>query len=204
MRKNTQNLILLNCFFVASLIIVNVVASKLVNICGFIVPAAMVVYPVTFLCTDVIGEIWGKAEANKTVRNGIIMQLFSLGMIYMAIALPPAPYAVEFQEVFSATLGNSARIVLASLAAYVAAQFNDVFVFHKLKALSGGKHKWLRNNASTITSQLIDTVIFVTVGFAGAVPDIGWMIVSQFILKIIIALCDTPFFYFMTRERKGK
>lgn len=202
MKKTTHNLILLNCFFVASLIIVNVVASKLVNICGFIVPAAMVVYPITFLCTDVIGELWGKAEANRTVRYGMIVQIFSLGMIYMAIALPPAPFAMEFQEVFSATLGNSARIVLASLAAYCAAQFNDVFVFHKLKALSGGQHKWLRNNASTITSQIIDTVIFVVVGFAGTVPDIGWMIVSQIILKIIIALCDTPFFYWMTRKKE--
>lgn len=202
MKKTTHNLILLNCFFVVSLIVANVVAGKVADIFGLTVPAAIVAYPITFLCTDVIGEIWGKNEANRTVKCGIIVQLFSLALIYAAIYLPAASFASEIQKSFVTVLNSNARFVIASLAAYCVAQFNDVLIFHKLKAVCGGKHKWLRNNVSTMLSQLIDTAIFITIAFWGSVPNLLWMVFSQYIIKLIIALCDTPFFYWMTRKKE--
>ncbi|UWD47140.1 queuosine precursor transporter [Clostridioides difficile] len=199
-KKTERNLTLLNCVFVTSLVISNIVAGKVISIFGLIVPAAVVAYPLTFLCTDVIGEIWGKEEANRTVRRGILMQLFSLLLITVAIALPSASFATEYSSNLKVVLGQNVRFVLASLTAYILAQSNDVFIFHKLKDKFNGKHKWLRNNASTMLSQLIDTSIFITIGFWGTVPSLITMIMSQYVVKFFLALADTPFFYLLTRE----
>lgn len=203
MRKTEKNLSLLNCLFVVSLIVANVVASKIVSFWGLVVPAAIVAYPVTFLITDVIGEIWGKEEANRTVKIGFVCQLFSLLLIGLAILLPVASFA-DNQTEFTAILGQSFRCVLASLIAYICSQSWDVFVFHKLKDKTGNSKKWLRNNLSTMTSQIIDTAIFITIAFWGSVPNIFTMIFSQYLVKLVYALLDTPFFYILTRKRKEK
>ena len=203
MRKTEKNLMLLNCLFVVSLIIANVVASKIVSFWGLVVPAAIVAYPVTFLITDVIGEIWGKDEANRTVKIGFICQIFSLILIALAIMLPVAPFA-DNQLEFKSVLGQSFRCVMASLIAYLCSQSWDVFVFHKLKEKTENKYKWLRNNLSTMTSQIIDTAIFITIAFFGSVPNIVIMILSQYFIKLVYALLDTPFFYILTRKRKEK
>jgi uncharacterized integral membrane protein (TIGR00697 family) len=202
MQKTQSNLILLNSIFVVSLIIANVVAVKVVSFWGLVIPSAVVVYPITFLITDIIGEIWGKAEANRTVRNGFICQLLSLVLIGLAILLPVAPFA-DNQSAFVAILGNTFRMVLASLVAYLVAQSWDVLIFHWLKDKTQGKYKWLRNNASTMTSQMLDTMIFITIGFYGVVPNIWVMVLSQYVVKLVLALLDTPFFYLLTRQKKG-
>lgn len=204
MKKTQENLIKLNNVFIMSLLVANVVAGKMVNIYGLIVPSAVVAYAITFLCTDIIGEIWGKDEANKTVKNGFIIQLFSLFLIFLALRLTPADFAKDFNDKFQAVLGQSARMVIASLVAYLISQANDVYIFHKLKDRCQGKHKWLRNNLSTMTSQLIDTAIFITIAFYGVVPDLLWVIISQYTIKFILALIDTPFFYYLTIDRTNE
>ena len=199
-----NKLIVLNGFFVMSLLVSNVTASKIISIGNLIVPAAVVAFSITFLCTDVIGELYGKEEANKTVRLGFILQLFSIGLLYVAIKLPPAPFMMEYNEVFQQVLGQSLRVVIASLIAYTISQFNDVYIFHKLKDIHGSKHKWLRNNLSTITSQLIDTSIFITIAFYGIVPNLWALILGQFTIKVVLALLDTPFFYLLTKKSSNK
>lgn len=200
--KKERKLIFLNMLFIMSLIVANVVAGKVVSIFGFIVPSAVVAYGVTFLCTDIIGELYGKDEANATVKMGFIIQLCSLALILFAIQLPAAPFAVEYSQNFKIVLSQSSRVVVASLIAYLVSQANDVYIFHKLKDKTNGKHKWLRNNLSTMTSQFIDTAIFISIAFYGEVPNLLWMIISQYFIKFIIALCDTPFFYYFTKENK--
>ena len=200
MKKTNDNLILISAIFIMSLLVANVVAGKVVDLFGFIVPAAVVAYAITFLCTDVVGEIWGKEEANKLVKVGFISQVFALILITLAMKLPPAVFAQEYSSQFNVVLGQSARVVFSSLTAYLISQFNDVFIFHKLKEKTKGKHKWLRNNLSTMTSQLIDTAIFITIAFYGEVPNLAWMIFSQYFIKFCLALLDTPFFYFLTRK----
>lgn len=201
MRPTPSNLTLLTCLFVVSLVVSNVLAPKVISLGPFELPCAVVAYPLTFLITDIIGEIWGKKQAEYTVRVGLVCQVASLVMIYLAIYLPPADYMVGFQEEFAGVLGSTARFVLASLIAYIAAQTWDVTVFHALKDNPvTGPHKWIRNNLGTMSAQLIDTAIFITIGFWGTVPDLALMVVSQYVVKFIIALCDTPFFYWFTRE----
>lgn len=204
MKKNNDNLIMLNGLFLVSLVISNVVASKIVNIFGLTVPAAVVAYPITFLMTDIIGEIWGKEEANKTVKRGLILQIFSSFLILLAINLPIVSFTNDFQTQFQSVLGNNIRFTIASLVAYVLSQANDVYIFHKLKEKCNRKQKWLRNNLSTLLSQLIDTSIFITIGFWGQVPNLIHMIFSQYIIKAILALFDTPFFYYFTREKQRR
>ncbi|HJJ29224.1 MAG TPA: queuosine precursor transporter [Methanocorpusculum sp.] len=200
MYRTSKNLTIMTAMFAVSLVLANVLAAKVVQI-GFIeIPAAIILYPVTFICTDVISEIWGKKEAQFAVRLGIIIQICALIFIYAAILLPPASYMTEFQESYRAVLGSTARFVIASLAASVVSQHFDIFIFHKMKK-AFPKHKWIRNN-TTILSQLIDTSIFITIAFLGTVPDIFIMIASQFVIKMLVAVCDTPLFYFLTRHGK--
>lgn len=200
MKKTAENLTLLKCIFVTTLIVANIAAAKVVTFWGLVVPAAIVAYPLTFLMTDVIGEIWGKEEANKTVKLGFVCQLLSLILIGLAIVLPVAEFANNQAE-FESILGQSFRMVVASLIAYTVAQFNDVYIFHKFKDKHNGKHKWIRNNLSTMTSQLLDTAIFITIAFIGTVPNIFVMIISQYAVKLVYAILDTPFFYLLTRKK---
>lgn len=203
MKKTNNNLIILNAVFVMSLLVANIVGGKVVNIIGLTVPAAVVSYAITFLCTDVINELWGKEQANKTVKLGLVIQLFSLGLILLAIALPPAEFARDYNDMFKIVLGQNVRMVVASLIAYTISQANDVYLFNYLRKVAGN-HKWIRNNVSTMTSQIIDTAIFITIAFYGQVPNLLWMIISQYIVKFVLALLDTPFFYYLTREKQIK
>ena len=206
MRKTEKNLMLVNAIFLTSLLVANVVSSKIVSFWGLTVPAAIVAYPLTFLMTDVIGEIWGKEEANKTVKLGFICQMVSLVLIGGAILLPVAPFA-DNQAQFTAILGSSFRVVFASMVGYLVSQSWDVWIFHKVRNWYIKKHgttkggRWIWNNASTMTSQIIDTAIFITIAFAGVVPNMWSMILSQYLVKFVYALLDTPFFYLLTRKR---
>lgn len=209
MKKTETNLIILNCLFITSLLVANVVASKVVTFWGLVVPAAIIAYPLTFLMTDVIGEIWGKDEANKTVKIGIVCQLASLLMIGIAILLPVAPFA-DNQAEFKSILGSSFRVVFASMIGYICSQSWDVWIFHKIRDFYIKKHgstkggRWIWNNASTMTSQIIDTAIFITIAFIGTVPNIWAMIFSQYLVKLVYALLDTPFFYLLTNKKRSE
>ena len=180
MGKTNKNLLILNGIFITSLLIANVVSAKIVTLGGLVIPAAIVAYPLTFLMTDVIGEIWGKEQANETVKLGFICQLISLVLIGLAILLPVAPFA-DNQAEFKGIMAQSFRVVAASLVAYYCSQSWDVWVFHKIREKGTG-NKWLRNNLSTMTSQIIDTAIFITIAFVGSVPNIWVMIGSQYLI----------------------
>lgn len=210
MNKNKKNLfyapsnkfMLLNALFVTSLVIANVVSNKVLQLGPLQVPGAALCYCITFLCTDIIGEVYGKAEANRTVKLGFVCQLMASLLILLTQYLPAAEYAQEASHAYNVLLGTNWRFFLASMSAYLISQMWDVWLFHKLKEMTGTKHKWLRNNLSTMTSQFIDTIIFITIAFYGVVPNLGVMIVSQYVLKLILAACDTPVFYYFTREER--
>ena len=197
MQKTDKNLLILNGLFITSLLIANVLSAKIVSFWGMVIPAAIVAYPLTFLMTDLIGEIWGKEQANKAVKLGFICQIASLVMIGLAILLPVAPFA-DNQAQFKSIMGQSFRVVAASLVAYYCSQSWDVWIFHKIRDIST-KHKWIRNNVSTMTSQMIDTAIFITIAFIGVVPNIWTMIISQYVIKVVYAALDTIPFYLLTK-----
>ncbi len=206
MRKTDKNLLLLNGIFVTSLVISNVMSSKIVAIGPLTVPAAVVAYPLTFLMTDVIGELWGKKEAGSTVRLGFICQILSLVLIALGMALPVASFA-DNQAAFASILGSTFRVTAASMIAYLCSQSWDVWVFHRVReryiqrhgSIRGGR--WIWNNLSTMTSQLIDTALFIVLAFWGTVPNILTMILSQYAVKFVYAALDTLPFYLLTNHR---
>jgi len=189
-----------NALFVGLLVLSNILAVKLISIGGLILPAAAVVYVVTYLLTDVIGEVYGKESARKTVLAGFITQVFALVFIFIAIQLPAAP-VFDLQLEYEVILGGSFRVMLASLVAYIASQNLDVSIFHRLKAKHGEKKLWLRNNLSTMTSQLVDTSIFIIIAFWGTVPTtvLLGMILTQYVFKFCVAIVDTPFAYLLVK-----
>lgn len=203
-KKNVDELLIWQLIFIASLLVANVLAGKIIMLFGtFVLPSAVVAYGFTFLATDIINEKWGRKEANKIVKYGFFIQVFASLLIYLAMLLPVAPFATETQDAFKILLGQNIRFVAASLVAYLLSQAHDVWSFNFWKNRTSGKYKWLRNNASTMVSQIIDTAIFITIAFAGTVPNLFIMILSQYFIKFIIALLDTPFFYLFTRKKKG-
>ena len=194
--KQSNRLLLFNCIFVSTLLMSNVLASKVITICGLSMPSATIGYALTFLMTDVVGEIYGKKEANALVRRGFWCLLLGLGLVELAIILPSEMDTSHFDAVFSQTH----RIVLGSLAAYLCSQHIDVYVFHRIRNAMSARHKFIRNNVSTIFSQFIDTTIFSFVAFYGIIPHIWNLIFGIFIAKAVIAICDTPFFYLLTKN----
>lgn len=219
MKKTTNNLILCNMLFAVSLVIANVVTAKTINtgiplFGGNIqLPGAAVCYAITFLMTDVIGEIWGKKEANTCVIWGFISQILATTLIIFTQKLPATDAGM--QGAYDKLLGQNYIFVIGSLVAYFASQTWDVWVFHKIrnKFVEDGdnRKRWIWNNASTMTSQIIDTVLFVGISFgigfgwlfdAKMRPALGAMMVGQYLLKFILAALDTPVFYLLTRKRK--
>lgn len=202
MKKNTFNLTLLTAIFCLGLLTSNLFGGKLISILGFTVAGAIITYPLTFLTTDIIGEIWGKKEANDCVKVGVIIQIGFLALGYLSLKIPTLAATAELQNSLTAVLNQGSRMTIASLGAFTVSQTMDVISFHWLKRKTNGKYKWLRNNASTMSSQLIDTMIFITIAFYGVVDSIVTMVFAQYLIKLILAALDTPFFYFFTRKSK--
>lgn len=214
MKKTHDNLVLLNVIFCISLVVANVVTSKIVdtgipwfNNSHIMIPGAALIYAVTFLMTDVIGEIWGKKEANKAVKRGFFAQIFASLFILLTQYLPcPDPVKVAAYENI---LGMNWMFAVGSLVAYTLSQSWDVWIFHKIRNKFNGNpnKRWIWNNASTMTSQIIDTVVFIGIAFG---LGMGWffdnrtalygMFLGQYLIKFVIAAFDTPFFYLMTRK----
>lgn len=209
MKNTTANLSLLTTVSVAALVASNVTARKLVSIGTAVIPGGVICYAITFLITDVIGEIWGKPTANRVVWLSFIAQLTVSGLIFVTQILPPAN--TEIQTAYELILGNSIIFTLAWLCSYIVSQFLDVLIFHKVKEKFGQK-KWLRNNISTMTSQVVDSAIYLSIAFGFGC---GWfwngnalillnMFVTHYAVKVVLAVLDTPFFYLMTRRRDDK
>jgi len=184
--------------YTALIVMAQIFAAKLVVFGQWVVPAAVIVYGVSFLITDALCEFYSKEEAKKAIFSGFVGSILLVIGIQIVIAWQPASFWGG-QEALIVTLGFTWRIVTASLIAYLFSQNWDVFAFHWIKEKTNGKHLWLRNCVSTFSSQFLDTVLFITIAFAGTMPKemlIG-MIIGQYIVKLIIAGFDTPFLYVM-------
>jgi len=202
-------LLYLNGIFVGLLILANIVAVKLFHIGEWVtLPAAVVIYMFTYPLIDVIVETYGRREAQRTVRAGLMMQVLALIFIAITISLPAAPI-FEHQQSFEAILGGSFRVIIASLISYFISQNLDVYVFSRMKQKYGDKKLWLRNNTAVMLSQLLDTTIFITIAFYGTVPlsVLGTLIVTQYLFKFVASICTTPLVYglvYFVRRQEGK
>lgn len=187
--------ILLASVFSGSLVIASVISSKIITVVGVVLPAGILAYCITFVASDVISEIWGKQKAKQVVLGGFGALVVCLGLIHLALAWPGAS-VWDNHEAYGSVLGAAPRIIVASVIAYLISQNHDVWAFHFWKKTFRGKHLWIRNNLSTVSSQVIDSVIFITIAFYGIIPIIP-LIAGQVLVKILIAFLDTPVVYFL-------
>jgi len=212
--------------FVTALVTAQVTASKVLAfelpvslpITGstLVLPGAALAYALTFLASDCYAELYGRRAAQIVVNVAFGMNFVLLALVWSTIAAPAAGSSVD-PATFRTVLGSSTNIVLASMLAYVVSQNWDVIVFHRIREATDGRALWLRNVGSTATSQLLDTVIFVTVGFMLAPELLGFgtappdhivlqLLVGQYLFKVFVALADTPFAYAIVallRDREG-
>ncbi len=194
-------LLYLNGAFVGLLILSNILAVKLFSIGNWaILPAAVIIYVFTYPLLDTITEVYGKEVARKTVTAGLVTQMMAVIFIFVTIKLPAASF-YEFQGEFETIFTAGFRVTIASLLSFLVSQNLDVSVFHRLKQKHGEKKLWIRNNASTMISQLVDTTIFIMIAFYGTMPITALlaMILTQYVFKFLVAILDTPFVYLFVK-----
>ena len=228
---------ILTSFFLGSLTMLNILGtSRFIDFSftffsleiPFVLAIGVLPYPITFLCTDLISELFGKKRANFVVWLGLLLNLWVIFIVWLGGALDApmslsngelplnvtdgeviVPHGYEFYHIRKLTLGATA----ASMIAYLTAQFIDVQIFHFLKKKTNGKMLWLRNNVSTLVSQLVDTsaVILITYYYANGLPlnedgtlthPLIYFILSGYVFKVVVALLDTLPFYIATRQLK--
>ena len=198
----------LAALFITSLVVSNLIFQKFFywrpfdwEVFGmpiFELSVGILPYPITFLITDIISEIFGKKSANQVVVAGIFASFFSIGILLLAGVVPAIENSPIDDATFHRVFALSPLAVLASMIAYLSAQFVDIRIYHYWKNLTQGKHLWLRNNFSTFSSQIIDstTVILLLCSFQVMPWDLFWgLVVSSVIFKILVAAVDTPFLY---------
>lgn len=197
-------------FFIFSLVVSAITASKITEISVFgwaiAIPVGTSLFAITFISTDVISEVWGARIARKVVIMGLMIRISMALFLAYAVALEPAPYWAN-QDAYQSILSSSSRILLAGILTYPVSQLADIWIFHRLKERQKGKdHLWIRNNVSTFSSQVIDSVLFIAIAFYGIFePEVlVSMIIGQVAVKWFIALCDTPFVYFLRNLAVGR
>ncbi len=208
MTKDKESpLIILCAIFVGSLVISEILATKIMALGKIYLPAGVLAYAITFAITDVVSEIWGKNLARQLVLGGLLSVGVAFLLIWVAVVLPSAPFWTE-EKAFVRILGmekGAGRIIVASIVAYAVSQYHDVWAFHFWRKVTRERHLWLRNNASTLTSQAIDTCLFIFLAFYGVFPLLP-LILGQYFIKLCIALLDTPvvygLVYFLRRHRR--
>jgi len=201
--KAQQIYMILSALFIASLVVSNLIFQKFFywdffGLYTFEISVGILPYPVTFLVTDIISEVYGKKKANQVVTTGIFASFFSLLIVYSADAVPATTWSPISDSLFEKVFGATAIAVFASMAAYLLAQYIDIQLFHFWKKLTKGKHLWLRNNFSTFLSQFVDTfsVLFLLCSFGKIDWELfGGLLLSGFLFKVLIAALDTPFLY---------
>lgn len=193
--------LVLAALFLGALVVCNLIASKFVVVDlgfrTFSVSAGVLPYPLTFLVTDLLSEVYGKRRANAVVWSGFAASLLVLLSLWLGDQFHATADSPIQDEGYRSVFGNASRAVFASMTAYLLAQLLDVRLYHFWRDLTNGRHLWLRNNASTIFSQLADSALIVLVLFVGE-KDVAWMaalVWDMWLFKLVVALCDTPFLY---------
>ena len=186
-----------------AIILANLQGPKLTVIFGMQTSLGVIFYSSIFFATDVLSENYGKAEANKAVRMGFAVSVIVLVMLSLALLYLPsdraatAAFSASIHDAFATIVNYTPRFIFGSLLAYYVSQSFDVWAFHKIKQMTGGRWLWLRNNASTMGSQAIDTVIYSLVAWWGIV-DLKTALAlgaAKYVFKVGIAMIDTVFIY---------
>jgi hypothetical protein len=187
-------------FIGGSIIVCNIQVLITVELFGFVATLGNVIYASIFLGTDILNELYGERDARRGVWLGFFMLLWANVVMQAALLFTPAPDDTTF-EIVRRLFELYPRVAAASLVAYLVSQHHDIWSFAHWRRLTGGRHLWLRNNLSTVISQLIDSLVFTSAAFLGALPFnvVLDIFLTTFVLKLIVAAADTPFIYLARR-----
>lgn len=189
--------------FVVILLVSNLVGPKICQIGPFLVSGAQLLFPITYICGDVFTEVYGYAASRRAIWLGF----FGMGLLaimgQVAVALPPAP-GWHDQEAFRTVFGLVPRFAIASLAAYWAGEFTNSYTLARLKLLTGGRYLWTRTIGSTVSGQLVDTVVVILIAFWGvATPRRMFILIaSSYAIKVVYEILATPLTYAVVRFLK--
>jgi uncharacterized integral membrane protein (TIGR00697 family) len=180
-------------FFVTALVVSNIIAVKLVQMSGRVFPAGLVIFPLSYLLGDVLTEVYGVRAARRVIWLGFACNLVALGAIQAAIHLPALD--PDFQQAYDKVLGTTWRLFVASLAAYVVGELANAYVLAVMKSATGGRFLWTRTIGSTIVGEGLDSLIFVSIAFAGTGAALVNPIVTTWLIKVGWETAATPFTY---------
>lgn len=206
LKKNNKDV--LTALFAALLVLSNILSAKLIPIGPVLIPGGIICFAAAFLISDVINELYGKDSGKQAIYIGFIAQILCSCLIALTALLPGVDS--ETSAAFDLVMKVNFWSVVASLISFLSASFVDLKIFHAIKSkLQNPKYKWVWNNLSTIIGQLVDTTIYVIIAFGighellwtqAAVITLSLMILGQFTVKTILAILDTPIFYWLTKQ----
>jgi queuosine precursor transporter len=197
--------VVVTALFVTSLITANIIAVKLVGIGGLVFPAAVVIFPLSYIFGDVLTEVYGFRRARQVIWLGFACNLLAVIAIYLGGRLPPAAFWTG-QEAYQQILGFTPRLLAASFTAYVIGQFVNAIVLARMKIVTRGRWLWTRTIGSTLVGEGLDSLVFISIAFVGTIPAAALVstIVTQWLLKSAYEIIITPFTYLAVNFLKRK
>lgn len=199
--------VILVAIFITCLITANITAVKLVSLFGLILPAAIVIFPVSYVFGDILTEVYGYRQARRVIWLGFFCNLTAVSAIWLGQILTPASFW-NGQAAYERILGYTPRLLLASFLAYLIGEFANAFVMAKMKIATRGRWLWTRTVGSTLVGEGLDSLIFMTIAFVGEIPMKGLAsaIITQWLTKSVYEAAVTPFTYAVVtflKKREG-
>lgn len=197
--------VLVVALFLTSLITSNIIAVKLIDILGLIMTAGIVIFPISYICGDVLTEVYGYKQARLVIWLGFICNLIATTAIWLGQILPAAGFW-DGQDAYQRILGYTPRLLIASFIAYLIGEFANSYVLAKMKIATQGKWLWTRTIGSTIIGQGLDSFVFVIVAFTGTIPPVAMLstIITQWLVKSLYEAAMTPLTYLVVNFLKRR
>ena len=189
--------------FVTALITANITAVKLLGVFGLVLPAGVLVFPVSYICGDVLTEVYGYRVARRVIWLGFLCNLLAVAAIYLGGVLPAASIWQD-QQAYETILGYTPRLLAASFLAYLLGEFANSYVLAKMKVATNGRWLWSRTIGSTLVGQGLDSLVFVVLAFVGTIPIWSMIsaVVAQWLVKSAYEALATPLTYVVVNRLK--
>lgn len=201
--KISYRLVVITAVFVTCLITANIIAVKVISAGSLILPAAIIVFPLSYIFGDILTEVYGYRQTRRVIWLGFACNLIFVIFAWAGQMLPPASFW-QGQEAYEAILGYAPRLLLASFSGYLVGEFTNSYVLARMKILTRGRWLWSRTIGSTVVGQGLDTLIFITLAFIGTPSFLPVMILYHWLAKVGIEAAATPFTYAVVNWLKKK
>ncbi|MDP3061886.1 MAG: queuosine precursor transporter [Chloroflexota bacterium] len=205
MARVSSYFVAITALFITTLLVSNIIAVKLASLAGVVIFAAIVVFPISYICGDVLTEVYGYRRARRVIWLGFGCNLIAVFFIWLGQVIPPASFW-EGQGAYEQILGSTPRILAASFLAYLVGEFANSFILAKMKIATQGRWLWSRTIGSTLVGEGLDTVVFATLALAGTVPFsvLGPLMLTQWVGKCGYEALATPLTYRVVNFLKRK